>query len=141
MEPNNNQPINTNPFGQPVAPQPAAAPFPSSVPPQEPTPTPIQTAPATPAATAVSSPTPKNGGKKIIALLIILLILALGIGGYVLFAKNQLKSAQKISTENNTSVVPTETIEPTVTPATIEGLNVENPDADLKTIESDLQGL
>lgn len=141
MDPNNNQSINTNPLGQPAAPEPAAAPISTSFPPQEPTQDPIQTVPVTPAATP-PPPTPKSGGKKIIALLIILVILALGMGGYVFFAKNRLNSIQKTSIENSTSTaIPTETIAPTLTPATVEELNVESPDADLKIIEGDLQGL
>lgn len=85
---------------------------------------------------------PKSVSKKTILILLLLLIFAVGMGGYVYFAKNQLKSAQKISTENSTSTaIPTETTAPTITPATVEELNVESPDADLKIIEGDLQGL
>lgn len=142
MDPNNNRPINTNPLGQAAAPESVATPISTSFPPQEPTPDPIQTAPVTPAATP-PPPTPKkSGGKKIIALLIILLILALGMGGYVFFAKNQLKSAQKISTENSTSIaIPTETIAPTITPASVDQINVESPAADLDGIDTDVLGL
>lgn len=141
MDPNNNnQPINTSPLGQPTASQPAAAPISTSFPPQESTPAPTQTAPVTPAVTP-PPPTPKkSGGKKIIALLIILLILALGMGGYVFFVKNRLNIAQKTPI-NTSNIIPTATIEPIVTPATVDQINVASPDADLKTIESDVQGL
>lgn len=111
MNPNNNQPINSNPLGQPATP-PTAAPQ-----------------------------IPQSGGKKGIILLIILLILALGMGGYVLFAKNQLNNKQKTAAENTSIAIPTTTITPTVTPATINEVMVASPEADLINIEKDIQGL
>lgn len=122
MDPNNNQPINTSPLGQPVAPQPNVAPPP--VP--EPVPTPMPGI-------------PRNGSKKGIILIIILLILALGMAFYVFFVKNQLSNKQKTSAENTSIVIPT--ITATATPATVDQVSVASPDADLKAIESDVQGL
>lgn len=142
MDPNNNQPINTNPFGQQVTPEPVVNPTPmpeSAV--QQPTPAVPPPAPTVTAApvTAPVPETPKNGSKKGIILLIILLLLILGLGTYVFFVKNQLSTAKKTSTQNTSTAIPT--IVPTATPATIEEINVASPDADLKTIETDVQGL
>ncbi len=137
MDPNNNQPINTNPFAQPAQ-QPVAAP---AQPVQQPTPTPTPT-PAVPTVTPETMPqAPKNRSKKGTILLIILIILILGMGFYVFFVKNQLNTAQKTSTENTDTVVPTATIAPIVTPASVDEINLASPDADLKDIEADLQGL
>ncbi|MDZ4228470.1 MAG: hypothetical protein U1E54_04470, partial [Candidatus Levybacteria bacterium] len=88
MDPNNNQPINTNPLGQP-APQPVATPV---QPMQPPAPTPVAPPPAEPVAVAAEPITqaPNNKSKKGILLLAILIILILGMGFYVFFAKNQL---------------------------------------------------
>jgi len=140
MDPNNNQPINTNPFGQPVQqpaiPQPVATPFSSPVPSaQQPTPipTPVPDAP-TPIPQA-----PKRGSKKGIILLIILVILVLGMTVYILFVKNQLNTARKTATDNTSIAIPTTT--PTAIPATVDEINVASPDADLKAIEDDVQGL
>lgn len=90
-----------------------------------------------------TSPSPKPGSKKGIILLAIVLILALGMGSYVLFAKKQLSTTQDMSTYNKSTIVPTSTIAPTITPATVEELNVENPSSSsaLQEINTDLQGL
>lgn len=125
MDPNNNQPINNEPVLQ-AAPAPVKS-----------VPTPI-TEPVIPTPIPQA---PKSGGKKVITLLVILIILALGIGSYVLFVKNQLSNQQKVSTENTSVIIPSPTITPTPTPATVDEINVASPDADLNEIEKDLQGL
>ncbi len=138
MDPNNNQPINTNPLGQPSIPQPVINP----VQPQPPVPTtPIPSAATPVSATEPIAQGPKNKGKKGILLLIILIILILGMGFYVFFAKNQLNTAQKATTDNASVVIPTEPIAPTAGPATIDEVIIESPDADLKGVEADLQNL
>lgn len=138
MDPNNNQPTNTNPLGQPAVPQPVGTPFSSPVPPvQQPPPAPAPTI-TTPAPTPQA---PKSAGKKGIILIIILLILIVGMGFYVFFVKNQLNTIRKSSTDNTSTVIPTVTIAPTVTPASVDEINVASPDADLKGIEKDVQGL
>lgn len=137
MDPNSNQPINTNPLGQP-----AQQPVSSPVQPMQPAPTPTPAAPTTPV-TAAPEPmlqTPKGGSKKRIVLLIILLLLVLGMGFYVFFAKNQLNTAQKATTDNTSIAIPTVTIAPSE-PATVDEVIVASPDADLKDLEADLQGL
>lgn len=144
MDPNNNsQSTNTNPLGQPVQ-QPTAVPpvqqpiTPNSMQSTPPiAPTPI-TPPAEPIAVSMPPQAPKGGHKKII-LLIILILLILGMGTYVFFVQNQVKTVQK--TPANTSVVMPPTVAPTVIPATVEEVNVASPDADLKSIENDTQGL
>lgn len=140
MDPNNNQPINTNPFGQPVQ-QDAPAPVqPMQQPSSAPTPT-VVPPPVIPTAAPEPMPqAPKNSSRKGIILLIILLILVLGMIAYVLFVKNRLNTAQKAATDNTSTVIPTTTA-PTTIPATAEEINVASPDADLKAIEDDVQGL
>lgn len=136
MEPNNNQPINTNPLEQAPASQPVPTPSVASAPP-----TPQATSSPAPAPVSVPVPeTPKSGSKKGIILIVILLILILGIGYYVFFAKNQLNTAQKKSIDNTSTVIPT-AIVPTATPATVDEVQVASPDADLNGIEKDIQGL
>lgn len=158
MDPNKDQPINTNPFAQqassqPAAPQPITAAPPSTPDPlvQQVTPPAAPISPAQQAAAPAPTPepvstsmpplAPKSGGKKGIILIVILLILALGMAFYVFFVKNQLKTAQKASTENTNIVIPTTTIQPTATPATVDEIEIASPDADLSDIEADIQGL
>lgn len=116
---------------------------PASAPISAPAPTAPPAAPLTPTITtpAFDKQPPKSGSKKGIALLTVLLILILGMAGYVFFAKNQLNIAQKKSTENTSVVIPTATIAPTVTPATVEQVIVDSPEADLNAIEQDVLGL
>lgn len=123
MDPNNNQPINTNPLGQTVA-QPVQQPTPVVAAPPTPTPMPQ---------------TPKAGSKKGLILIVILLILIVVAISYVLFAKKQMTNTQKAATENTSTVIPT-TI-PTATPATVDEVIVDNPATDLQEIEKDVQGL
>lgn len=130
MDPNTNQPTGTNPTVPPI-PQPAA-PEAAVTPPAQPT-------PATPVAPAPVGETPKKGGKKWLILLLILLLLAVGIIAYVLFAKNQMNKAQKETTENTSTVLPTPTLVPTLAPE--EDLEVASPEADLLDIELDVKGL
>ncbi len=87
---------------------------------------------------AMPEAAPKSKNRKGIILIVILLLLVLGTGFYVLFAKRELNTTQKTSTDNTSIVVPTV---PTVTPATAEQVNVETPDANLDSIEKDIQGL
>ena len=126
MDPNNNQPSATSPIQQPV-PQPVSQPA-----------APVQSPPPTPVSGASG---PKKGMGKGIILLIILLLLVLGIGGYILFAKNQLNNTQKTATDNTSSVLPspTPTLVPTLAPE--EDLEVSSPEADLINIEADVKGL
>ncbi|MDO8583150.1 MAG: hypothetical protein Q7R51_01320 [bacterium] len=107
MDPNNNQPLATNPVAQ-------------SVPP-------------------IMPPTKKNN--KAIILLLILLLLVAGMMAYILFAKNKIENAQKATTENNSTIVPsaTPTVTPTLTPE--EDLEVASPEADLIDLEADVKGL
>lgn len=126
MDPNNNQPLGTNPIQQPVAPQPVA----TATPPVE---------PVAPVAPQNMSENPKKGMGKGIILLVILLLLAVGIAAYILFAKIQLNKAQKITTENTSTVLPTPTLVPTLAPE--EDLEVSSPEADLLELEADVKGL
>jgi len=74
-------------------------------------------------------------------LLVILVLLILGIAGYLVFAKNLLNNTQKTATENTSIVIPSVTITPTASPTTADQLEVTSPDADLNAIEMDVQGL
>lgn len=128
MDPNNNQPINTNPLQQPAAAPVAPAPATPTPPAQ-----PVQTvAPQNPPST------PKSN-KKILILLLLLVLLIIGMGGYVFFAKNQMDNKQKTSTPIQSVVLPTPTLAPTLAPE--EDLEVASPEADLLEIEADLKGL
>lgn len=139
MDPNNNQPINANPLGQPAQ-QPVAMPVqPLQQPAQTQTSTTTPVAPQPVVTSEPISQPPKRAGKKGIALLLILIILILGMGFYVFFVKNQINSAKKASTENTSVIIPT--IVPTAAPVTLDEIDVSSPDADLKGIEADLQGL
>lgn len=136
MDPNNGQEPNIQTPSQPAVP-----------PVQQPAPIPTQTPPnPVSAASPPMAQVSKNGSKKGIILLLLLIILALGMGSYILFAKNQLNTTQKTSSESNTSTaIPTSTIVPTeaivISPAAADDVNVASPDADLKSIEKDLQEL
>jgi len=134
MDPNNNnQPINTNPFAQSTATQqpPAGS---------GPTPTPISTSPVQPVQPTVNQniPVAPKKSSKLLPLLIILILLILGIAGYVVFANGLINNKQATS---NTSVVIPTVIPPTPTPQTIDQISVENPDTDIKAIETDVQSL
>lgn len=120
MDPNNSSPINSNISAQPAAEQ--QAPVQQSTPVVEPIP-------------AASS----NKGNKGIVILLIMVILGIGMATYVLFAKNQIKITQKNSTESTSVVTPTTA--PVAAPVTVDEINVSSPDADLKSIETDAQGL
>lgn len=120
MDPNNNQQINTQQAQQP---------------------NPVDSAPIIPSEPAPISSTPKSRGKKGIILLIILLILVLGMGIYVLFVKNQLNNEKKAAINTTTTIVPTATIIPTITPATVDEVQIASPESDLNGIEADAQGL
>jgi uncharacterized protein HemX len=142
MDPNNNQPIqpttDTNPLGQPaVNSQPPVTPVEGVVPPMQPTPG-IPPMPPVMPVTMAQNP-PKKGSK--LPLLLILLLLAIGIGAYVIFAKNQINNEKKAATQIQSTVIPTPTVQPEVTPATVDDVNVASPDADLKTLDKDVQGL
>lgn len=119
MDPNSNQSINTQQTKQV-------------------TPTPVQSNPV-PTPPSPIPQAPKSGGKKVIALLIILIIFALGMWGYIIFVKNRINNQQKRSAENTSVIIPT--ITPTPTPASVEEIDVASPDADLNNIEKDIQGL
>lgn len=123
MDPNTNQPIGTSPIQQPAAPQAAVTP-------------PVQPTPAVPAPV---SETPKKSGKKWLILLLILFLLAVGIIAYVLFARVQMNNAQKSTSENNSLVLPTPTLIPTLSPE--EDLEAVSPEEDLIDLEADVKGL
>lgn len=138
MDPNNNtqQPINTNPMQALESAVPAAV-TPPTTPPVTP-----PTTPAEPVAPVAPLPqAPKSKSKKGLMLLIIIVLLIIGMGSYILFANNRLDFTQKTTTENTSAVIPTATAIPTPPPPVIEDINIASPDADLKSIESDLQGL
>lgn len=142
MDPNNNlQQPGTQPV-QPVAPtiqQPAQQPMnqPAA---NQPLQQPVSVPPPTPAAMPPVQESPRNGGKKGLILILILLILVLGMAYYVFFAKQRINNIQKTSTENTTIAIPTITTLPAA-PSSVDEVSVENPEADLKEIENDLQGL
>jgi hypothetical protein len=155
MDPNNNQQINTQQPQQPVGiptqePAPAIVPPPTAVPvaspPVAPTPIepvvpaapPITPTPAVPATMPTTAP--KSGGKGL-ALLIILLILVLGMAAYVFFVKNQINSEQKTADSAKTVVVPTATITPIPTPASVDEVQVDDPTMDLNALDTDVSGL
>lgn len=123
MDPNTNQPIVTNPIQQPAAPQPDVT-------------SPVQPTPVSPAPV---SETPKKSGKKWLILFLILILLAVGIIAYILFAKNQMNNAQDETTNNTSTVLPTPTVVPTLAPE--EDLEATSPEADLLDIEADTKGL
>jgi len=129
MDPNNNQPINTNPLEQ-AAPQPVATPPSTQSTPVAPTPE-----------TTVLAEAPKVKGKKAIILLVILLLLVVGMIAYVLFAKNQLNKTQKTTADNSSVAIPSPspTLVPTLAPE--EDLEVNSPEADLLEIDADIKGL
>lgn len=152
MDPNNNlQQSGTQPV-QPVAPatqqpvqQPAQQPMSQPMAASQPLQQPVSAPPPAPAATAMPpappiQETPKSGSKKGLILILILLILVLGMAYYVFFAKQRINSIQKAATENTTIAIPTVTAPPAA-PSSVDEISVENPEADLKDIESDLQGL
>lgn len=124
MDPNNNQPLGTNPIAQPT---------PTAVPPVEAIP-----AAPTPAPT-ISPEAPKKKNNKAIILLVILLLLVLGMVAYVMFSQNQMNNAEKAATDNSSTVLPTPTAIPTLAPE--EDLEVASPEADLLELEADVKGL
>ena len=128
MDPNSNQPLETNPATQP-------APQQASVPPTQPTmvaPTPVPEA---------SPQSPKAKNSKVLILLVIILLLVAGMIAYVLFAKYQLNKAQKTTADNTSVAIPSPlpTLTPTLAPE--EDLEVSNPEADLLEIDEDVKGL
>jgi len=132
-------------MSQPVMPTPEAVSFQTQPQPtpsfQAPVPPPVMpTMPPIPTPVMTPPLTPKQGSKLPI-LLVILIILILGMGYYIMFAKNKIEMTQKAATENTSVVVPTATITPTVTPAAIDQINVASPDADLNGLDKDVQGL
>lgn len=147
--------MGANPLGQtmpeqPVAPvaPPMPAPTTMPVPPVQPEPQQpvVASSPIpTPTVMAPSAPlpmpgTPRKGGNKKLMLLIILLILMLGMAVYVFFVKNQVK---KSAINNSASVaVPTIVVTPTIAePATVGDIYISSPEADLKSLETDVLGL
>lgn len=131
MEPNTNtnlnQQMDTNPLGQPS--QPVA-----------------QSAPATMGTTQPSAPAemnvqvaPKGKGGNTIALLVILLLLIVGIAGYVVFTKIQLSNEQKSAAENTSVATPQPTATPTLAPES--DIEISSPEADLIDLENDAKGL
>lgn len=125
MEPNNSQPIQTSPIQEP-APQPV----------QPTNPTPVVPPNLTPIATPEA---PKGKGNKAIILLVILLLLAVGIIVYILFAKSWMSNTQKATTDNNSVIIPTPTLVPTLTPE--EDLEVNSPEGDLLELDADVKTL
>lgn len=123
MDPNNNQPIGTNPQ-QPVAPKPVATP-------------PLQ--PVAPDAPQNADGNPKKVVGKGIILIVILILLVVGMAAYILFAKIQMNSSQKTTTDNSSSVMPSPTAVPTLAPE--EDLEVASPEADLIDLEADVKAL
>lgn len=137
MDPNNNQPIGTNPVAQPI-PQPATSPI---APPAVAAVAPTESGPA-PTNPAPNSPpeAPKGKNSKVTVLLVILVLLIVGIvAAYVLFAKNLMNNNQKTTADNTISVLPSPTLVPTLAPE--EDLEVASPEADLLEIEADVKGL
>ena len=122
MDPNNNQPIETNPVQQPAV---------------QPVPVPAQ--PVVPTSPQNTSENPKKGMGKGIILLVIILLLVAGIVSYILFTRDQLNKAQKITTDNSSLVLPTPTLVPTLAPE--EDLEVGSPEADLLELDADVKGL
>ena len=146
MDPNNNQPIGTNPVPQPAVPQPAAqsVPAPAAQPSTtQPVAPPIAPQPVAPQNVAE---TPKKGVRKRIILIILILILIIGIGVYVLFAKSQLNNTQKTSTNTTGPIPQAPSIErkkaPSVSePTSQDDLNIESPEADLQGLDAEVSGL
>ena len=127
MDPNNNQPVEANPIQQPVAPQPAVTP-------------PVQ--PAAPVAPQnATDGNPKKGMGKGIILIVILLLLVLGMAGYIMFAKSQLDKTQKAPTNNTSSALPTPSPTASPTPLPENDLEISSPEADIIDIEADVKGL
>lgn len=121
MEPNNNQQINTPQMQQP---------FPQAVPP------PIQI------------PQPQNPKKRYgkgTILFIIILLLILMISVYLLYAINELKNTQEMSSNNSTVILPSYAPPPSPTPSPkeedIEDIDVESPEADLQLLDADVKDL
>lgn len=145
MDPNNNQPLGTNPnpVGQPAVPpmQPMEASVPAS--PQIPVapPPPAPTPPPPPALTNTPdiSLAPKAKSSKTIILLVILLLLVIGMIVYILFAKNQMDNTQKAAIDNTSTILPSPTPIPTKSPEA--DLEVESPEADLIELDADVKGL
>ena len=125
MDPNNNQQMNN----QPAAPQ---APANNSMSTQ-----PAQTMQSTQPAQAMP---PKNS--KRIILLVILLVLLVGMAGYIYFVKQQVTNLPKNTGANTTTVLPSPTLVPTATPpASAADVSVDSPVTDLNNVDSDLLGL
>jgi uncharacterized protein HemX len=145
MDPNNSQPIGTQPMQPPVmgnvVQQPVTPPAAQPVAPTTPPPAPVQPAIPTPIVTETEPVAQEvsGGHKKGTLLLLLLLLLVIGIGAYVLYTKNVFNAAQE-APKNTTMAVPT-VIVATPTPATVEQINVEDPTTDLNAIDKDAQGL
>jgi hypothetical protein len=52
-----------------------------------------------------------------------------------------MNTQQKVATENQSTVIPAPTVQPVVTPATVDDVNIASPDADLNSLDKDVQGL
>jgi len=145
MEPNNsnniNQPIGTNPVAQPTI-SPIEQTTPVGVGFQQPA-APLQTPVPMVAATPEM---PKKKGGKAIAILIIVLLMTICMAGYLYFAKNQTVNTKK-GTTNNSVVAPTSAVAPANNPPPAPqgavGTETEpsNPEEDLQSIETDINGL
>lgn len=123
----NNQPPIANQEQQPVAQTPIS-------------PTPPISQPVQPQ--AMPQNPPKHNGKGTI-LLILLLLLIIGISAYVIYAQNQINSMKKAATDYNTNTALPSSIPPAPDdePTSASEIDVESPDADLKDVEIDVQGL
>ena len=121
-----------------VNPQPPVTPVEGVVPPIQPTPGIPSMPPVMP---VTMSQNPPKKGSKLPLLLVILLLLIIGMGAYVMFAKNQISNEKKAATQIQSTIIPTPTVQPEVTPATVDDVNVASPDADLNTLDKDVQGL
>ena len=125
MDPNNNQPLGTNPVAQP-------APQATSVPTTQP-------ASDSPSPVPTLADDPKGKSSKVVILLVILLLLVVGMVAYSMFAKNQMNNAKKAATENTSEVIASPTLAPTLTPE--EDLQINSPEADLRELDADVKGL
>lgn len=87
-----------------------------------------------PAQQPVVNQTPNKGNGKGTMLLIIILFLIEGMGGYIIFANKELNSTEKNPTNQTITTVVTVTPTPTTSP---DDLTVEDPETDIKGLEED----
>lgn len=127
MDPNLNQPLGANPINPVTQPQVQSVSTEVNTPPTS-TPTPMG---------MPQNPEKKNN--KTLILLIILLILTIGMVTYILFAKNQMNKAQKVTVDSSNVLIPSPTLSPTLAPE--NDLEVSSPEADLQNLENDVNAL